>query len=130
MRLALTQHEPDPRPDPTLDRDLKTLARFIDIYCRHTHADVARGAFALKGFDGPFAAGRRPLLLCPACTRLLSHAFVKRAHCPFSPKPACKHCQSHCYQPGYREQIRAVMRFSGRKLVLSGRLDMLFKLLF
>lgn len=121
---------PDARPtDRAVARDLRTLAAFIRVYCRHKHAAAPKEAVRLKDFD--FAALRiAPLLLCRPCAKLLGHAFVKRAHCPINPKPACKHCQSHCYQPAYREQIRAVMRFSGRKLVLSGRLDLLFHLLF
>ncbi len=115
--------------DRTINRDLRTLAQFIRIYCKHKHPEAPRVTFALKGFDLE-ALRLTKLELCGGCAKLLAHAFVKRAHCPFNPKPACKHCQSHCYQPVYREQIREVMKFSGRKLVLSGRLDLLFKLLF
>jgi hypothetical protein len=46
------------------------------------------------------------------------------------PKPACKHCPSHCYHPDYRKRIREVMRYSGRNMVLGGRLDYLYHLLF
>jgi hypothetical protein len=46
------------------------------------------------------------------------------------PKPACKHCPQHCYAPRYRDEIREVMRYSGRKLVMSGRVDYLVHLLF
>lgn len=120
---------PDPSPDPKIARDLRTLARFIRIYCRHKHSDEPKRPPRIRGFDLD-ALRIRKLELCTPCGKLLAHAFVKRAHCPYSPKPACKHCQTHCYQPDYREQIRQVMRFSGRKLVLSGRLDLLFKLLF
>ena len=119
----------DKPADPTIDRDLRTLALFIRVYCRHRHADAPKAAPVLKGFDME-ALKTGPIELCAACAKLLGHAFVKRAHCPFNPKPACKHCQSHCYQPSYREEIRRVMKFSGRRLVLSGRLEMLFKLLF
>lgn len=115
--------------DPRIARDLRTLAQFINIYCRHKHESAPREPVALRGFDYD-ELKISPPMLCTACGKLLAHAFVKRAHCPINPKPACKHCQSHCYQPQYREQIREVMRFSGRKLVLSGRLDLLFKLLF
>lgn len=115
--------------DRTVAKDLATLARFIAIYCEHRHLDVSKKAPRIRGFDfDKLKIPRKPL--CGACAKLLGHAFVKRAYCPFSPKPACKHCQSHCYQPLYREQIKEVMQFSGKKLVLSGRLDMLFKLLF
>jgi len=41
----------------------------------------------------------------------------------------CKHCPEHCYAPRYRAQIREVMRYSGPRLVLRGRLDYLWHLL-
>jgi len=110
-------------------KDLKTLALFISIYCRHRHADQEKLPFDLKGFDPAAIAGATPVL-CSECRKLLAHAFIKRSHCPMHPKPACKHCPSHCYHPTYREQIREVMRFSGKKMVLGGRLDYLFHLLF
>ena len=66
--------------------------------------------------------------LCPACRKLLAHAFVQRSHCPLDPKPACKKCPTHCYAPKYRAQIREVMKYSGRRLGLRGRLDYLFGL--
>jgi len=115
--------------DKKLKRDLKTLARFIEIYCRHRHTESSKSTFALKGYDLKTIAGKEPQL-CETCRKLLAHALVKRSRCPLNPKPACKHCPSHCYQPLYRQQIREVMKYSGRKLVLSGRLDYLFHLLF
>lgn len=112
-----------------VDRDLKVLARFIDVYCRHRHADRRRGPVALKTHDLERLC-RRPLSLCADCSRLLVHAFTKRTHCPLQPKPSCKHCPVHCYHPAYRQAIREVMRYSGRRLVLTGRVDYLLKLLF
>ena len=115
-------------PD-NLERDLKTLALFISIYCRHRHEHAPKTAVALKQCDVAAIAGR-PVELCDHCTKLLVHAFVKRMHCPMDPKPQCKHCPSHCYAPAYRAQIQEVMRFSGKKLLCGGRLDYLFHLLF
>ena len=109
--------------------DLKTLALFIDLYCRYKHPDSPRLQAELRTHDVKLIAGK-PIVLCPECTKLLAHAFVKRSHCPMHPKPMCKHCPSHCYHPTYRAQIREVMKFSGRKMLLSGRLDYLFHLLF
>lgn len=120
---------PPPATDGTLRKDLKTLALFIRIYCRHRHAAAAKSLVSLKTHDVTAIAGR-PVELCEACCKLLAHAFVKRSHCPMNPKPACKHCPSHCYHPTYRAQIREVMRFSGKQMLLSGRLDYLFHLLF
>ena len=109
--------------------DLKVLANFIDIYCKNRHFDRPRQPVSLKGHDVNDLAGR-PVQLCDTCVKLILHAFVKRTNCPLSPKPACKHCPDHCYHPRYREAIQEVMRYSGRKLILSGRLDYLFHLLF
>jgi hypothetical protein len=112
-----------------LVKDLKTLALFIELYCRYKHADQQREKVDLQTHDVAAIAGKS-IVLCPQCTKLLAHAFVKRSHCPMHPKPMCKHCPSHCYHPTYRAQIREVMKFSGRKMVLAGRLDYLFHLLF
>ena len=110
-------------------RDLKTLALFIDLYCRHKHAGAERTPVDLRTHDVAAIAGKT-IVLCPECTKLLAHALVKRTHCPMDPKPMCKHCPNHCYHPTYRQQIREVMKFSGRKMVFGGRLDYLFHLLF
>jgi hypothetical protein len=113
----------------TVQKDLKTLAVFIQIYCRHRHAVAGKAPVSLRSHDVKAIVGRE-ISLCPECTKLLTHAFVKRTCCPMNPKPMCKHCPSHCYHPSYRAQIREVMKFSGRTMVLHGRLDYLFHLLF
>jgi hypothetical protein len=116
-------------PDTRLARDLKTLVRFIDLYCRCHHATCPRDVVTTKTIGLPALAGR-DVRLCPACRKLLMHAVVKRSHCPMDPKPACKHCPNHCYHPTYRQQIRQVMAFAGRRMVLMGRLDYLWHLFF
>ncbi|MCH7814777.1 MAG: nitrous oxide-stimulated promoter family protein [Planctomycetes bacterium] len=118
-----------PEPDPDIDRDLSTLIRFVDIYCKHKHREAEKHTVHIKGFDMT-ALCKQPCDLCNECTKVLTHALVKRSHCPLDPKPACKHCQVHCYHPDYRARIREIMKYSGRRLVLSGRLDLLYHLLF
>src|SRR4051812_1195061 len=110
-------------------KDLKTLAMFISLYCRYKHAEAEKTTVEMKTHDVAAIAGRT-VCLCPECTKLLVHAFTKRSHCPMEPKPACKHCPNHCYHPTYRAKIREVMKFSGKKMVLGGRLDYVFHLLF
>jgi hypothetical protein len=57
--------------------------------------------------------------LCPECAGLVDYAMKRIDHCPFSDdKPACSHCTVHCYSPAKREQIREVMRYSGKKVLL------------
>lgn len=110
-----------------LERDLRLLVRFVGLYCRHRHAEAERKRLALKGFERLLP---EKIQLCHDCSRLLGHALIKRSHCPMDPKPQCKHCPRHCYQPVYRAQMREVMKYSGRRLVLSGRLDYLLHLFF
>jgi hypothetical protein len=112
-----------------LDRDLRTLALFISLYCQYRHRGAEKRRVELKTHDLRAVAGRE-IDLCPECTKLLIHAFVKRTNCPMDPKPMCKHCPQHCYHPTYRARIREVMQFSGRKMLWAGRLDYLFHLLF
>ena len=112
-----------------LRKDLRVLARFILTYCEGRHPASERTAVEMKTQD-PEALLGAPVRLCPSCSRLLAHAFTKRIHCPLEPKPACKHCPQHCYHPRYRAAIREVMKYSGRKLVLTGRIDYLLHLLF
>jgi hypothetical protein len=118
-----------PHRSRELRRDLKTLALFISIYCRYRHDGAVKNRAEMKVYDIEEIAGR-PLFLCEDCHKLLIHAFVKRSHCPMDPKPMCKHCPNHCYHPAYRAQIREVMQYVGKRMLLSGRLDYLFHLLF
>lgn len=115
--------------DRKLRRDLRTLARFVEIACHDRHADVLRAEVTFQTHDVAGIAGR-PVVLCEECRKLLAHAFVKRSVCPMDPKPACKHCPRHCYHPLYRQAIREVMKYSGRRLLLRGRIDYLVHLLF
>lgn len=115
--------------DRKLRRDLKTLARFVEIACRDRHADAVRTEVSFQTHDLTAIAGR-PVVLCDECRKLLAHAFAKRSMCPMNPKPACKHCPQHCYHPVYRQGIREVMKYSGRRLLLRGRIDYLVHLLF
>lgn len=113
--------------DPKIRRDLRTLARFIELYCCRRHRDSAKVPARLKTHDVGAIHGR-PVLLCVECAKLLAHSFVKRSSCPMDPKPACKHCPNHCYHPKYRARIREVMKYSGRRMLLRGRVDYLFHL--
>lgn len=113
--------------DATLKSDLRTLVTFVRIYCRGKHHE-SRQRVSFKGFDAQDLS-RKPLVLCPACSKLLHHGLIKRSHCRQDPKPACKDCPTPCYDKAYRVKIREVMRFSGWRLLLRGRLDLLFHLL-
>lgn len=93
------------------EKDIVVLATFISTYCRGKHNSP-------KG------------QLCPECSQLLEYAKGKRQKCPLDPKPSCKHCPIHCYGKNQRAAIREVMAYSGRKLLLRGRLDLLWHYFF
>jgi hypothetical protein len=65
--------------------------------------------------------------VCADCAGFLAYAFERRLRCPLEEKPSCKHCPVHCYKPGHRERVREIMRFSGRHLIMRGRLDLLWR---
>jgi len=125
----IIQFCPEKNDDPKVIGDLKTLVKFIEVYCEGQHAEEDREVVDLKTHNLQELTGREPRL-CPDCQKLLAHALVKRTVCPMDPKPQCKHCPNHCYHPTYRKQIQEVMKYSGRKLVMRGRADYLLHLLF
>ncbi len=108
-------------------KDVKVLAGFIRIYCRAQHPGAVRKSFAVK--EPQLQAVVSGLELCADCERLLEHGVAKLSLCPYDPKPSCRKCTTHCYAPGYRENVKKVMRFSGAYLLKRGRLDLLLHFL-
>jgi len=83
---------------PRLERERRTVAAMIQLFCRARHGGGAG--------------------LCAACAELLSYTEARLAHCPFhADKPACAYCPAHCYAPAQRDQIRAVMRCAGPRML-------------
>jgi len=78
-------------------REEKTLKAMVALYCQAHHESAE---------------------LCPSCRELLAYAIRRLALCPFGEeKPACIHCPIHCYRPEPREAMRAVMRFTGPRML-------------
>ena len=78
-------------------REERTIAAMIRLYCRNRH-------------DGASD-------LCGECAALLDYARQRLVHCRYGvDKPTCARCPVHCYKPVLREQIRAVMRYSGPRM--------------
>ena len=81
------------------EREKKTVVMMIRLYCRKKHGSKE---------------------LCPECEALIQYAMVRSDKCPFmETKTFCSNCQVHCYKPEMREKIRAVMRFSGPRMIFS-----------
>ncbi len=109
-------------------KDLTTLAWFTAVYCREHH-DGPRGPLAVaEGELRILPLQRYPV--CNECADFLAYALERRLRCPLEEKPSCKHCPVHCYKPGHREKVREIMRFSGRHLIMRGRLGLLWHYLF
>lgn len=84
-----------------IEREKSTLAGMIEIYCRRHHQTVQ---------------GREPL--CEECARLLDYAFRRLDRCPHGiSKPSCRKCRIHCYAPDKRNEIRAIMRYVGPRMI-------------
>ena len=92
------------------EKDTKVLEKFIQVYCETKHSTREKA-----GHIG----------LCDECRGTLDYASHRREVCPLDPKPTCKNCEIHCYEPGHRQKIKDIMRHSGMHLILRGRLDWL-----
>lgn len=78
-------------------REKETVSLMIRLYCRKKHS------------------GKN---LCPDCAALDAYARMRSDCCPFmETKTFCSNCKIHCYKPDMREKIRAVMRFSGPRMI-------------
>lgn len=80
------------------EQEKRIVALMIRIYCRKNHGTKET--------------------LCPECQELLDYASWRSDKCPFmDTKTFCSNCCVHCYKPDMREKIRAVMRFSGPRMM-------------
>ena len=96
-----------------VDKDIKILASFIEIYCEKKHASEKRVPWTPKGVIGSLGELPQPVL-CNECVALMDYSADRRRLCPLDPKPTCRNCEIHCYSGDHRRKIREVMRFSGR----------------
>ena len=118
-----------PKIFDTLDskkvKDIKVLSEFVSIFCREKHRLENKDPFLVKDKRLSRTFDSKNLLLCEDCRKLLSHGIAKLLLCPYNPKPMCKKCETHCYAPGYREQVQEVMKFSGMYMIKHGRLNLM-----
>jgi hypothetical protein len=81
-----------------LNREWRTMEVMIKIHCRDQHGSS--------------------MMLCAACQALLDYAHVRLERCRFgAEKPTCANCPVHCYQKARREQVKAVMRYAGPRML-------------
>lgn len=90
----------DNKEKTTEQKDLKVVKFMILLYCRGKH----------KSEKGK---------LCDECKELWEYVRLRRSKCPFGEKkPFCSNCRVHCYNPEMREKIKAVMRYSGPRMLI------------
>ncbi len=109
-------------------KDLRVLARFTAVYCKAHHPSEKLPLDSEVPGVASLEVGTYPV--CASCRDFLYYAIERRLRCPLEPKPICKHCPVHCYRPDYRQKVREIMRFSGKYLMLRGRLDLLWHYFF
>ncbi len=76
----------------------EVVSQMIAIYCKKQHKTNG--------------------MLCKACSELDTYAKQRSDKCPFmETKTFCSNCKVHCYKTEMREKIKAVMRFSGPRMI-------------
>ncbi|MFC1892842.1 nitrous oxide-stimulated promoter family protein [Chloroflexota bacterium] len=71
-----------------------------------------------------------PNELCPECASLLDYARRRLNKCPFQEgKTTCGKCLVHCFKSDMRKRIRAVMRYSGPRMMYRHPIMAIFHLI-
>ena len=84
------------------EREKTMVSDMIRVYCKGNHA----------------AYDKKNKCLCKECQALDDYARMRSDKCPFmETKTFCSNCKVHCYRPEMRERIRAVMVFSGPRMI-------------
>lgn len=90
-----------------IKEELSNMDLMIDLYCKGVHGK--------KSED------------CEECRELKDYASGRIYKCPhLESKTFCSSCKTHCYSPSMRTKIKAVMRYSGPRLIFH-RPDLVFK---
>ena len=85
----------------------RVVGHMVRYYCRAHHMDREKS-------DG----------LCDECRKLLRYAYTRLDKCPYGDsKPNCSSCRIHCYKRDMKEAIKAVMRYSGPRMIFYAPLD-------
>ena len=81
------------------EQEKQMVSQMIAVYCKGKH-------------------GAKHGNLCPGCAELAEYAKQRSEKCPYmETKTFCSNCKVHCYKPEMREKIRAVMRYSGPRMM-------------
>ena len=90
-------------------REARTVSQMIAIYCRGHHDRKER---TCTGYCGES--------MCEECKALDDYALKRTMRCKkMDKKISCELCENHCYAREARDKIRAVMRYSGPRMLKS-----------
>src|ERR1019366_5148175 len=82
-----------------LERERRTVRALLRLYCQGLHSTV----------EG----------LCAPCAELGRYADARLERCPYGEaKPTCATCPIHCYRSDRRQEMKAVMRYAGPRMLL------------
>jgi len=121
-----------------IEQEKRTVSQMIGIYCRNKHRRTYRNSKSDSNLGpgpnsdidsdvypevGPISDSERDsgisYALCPNCQKLLNYAIARLSNCPFgNNKTTCRKCTVHCYRTDMRENIIAVMKYSGPRMLL------------
>ena len=83
-----------------LDRELFTITKMTEMYCAAHHEDSGD-------------------TLCEECAEFVDYVVVRLQKCPYGEgKPTCGSCPIKCYKKMRKEQGRAIMMYSGPRMLL------------
>lgn len=90
------------------EKEKKLIPVMIRKYCKGKHK-AERKAQGVQGKG-----------TCAECRELTKYALFRLEKCPFKVnKKFCSFCKIHCYKPEMREKIKAVMKYSGPRMLPS-----------
>ena len=117
---------------PRIKRESKTVKVMIELYCHKHHSSNNPQGRVPRVYPWvnvnlnkrslnckvPRACPWVSTGLCPECLNLIDYAQQRLEKCPFQEgKTICAKCLVHCYSPDMREKIRAIMRYSGPRML-------------
>ena len=81
-----------------IEREKEVVSRMIELYCKKR--------LGMIGISDRYK-------------ELEVYAYKRLEMCKFGEdKPNCKRCTIHCYKPEMREEIRAIMRWAGPRMLI------------
>lgn len=89
------------RDERRLRKDEKTVLVMAQLYCHDQHPHAQRGENGL----------------CASCAAVVSYAAARTRACPHRHKGTCDTCDIQCYRPAMRADIRAIMAYSGPRMI-------------